>query len=109
MNLQDNTTRSSKSSKFRKYEAKNITELHSRFYPISTSQDVINIEVENSTTIKKKIKQKKKKKKKEVISQKLNPILSLVLLNLRLLGFVNRELVMDREARRAAVHGVVKS
>ena len=109
MNLQDNTTRSSKSSKFRKYEANNITELHSRFYPISTSQDVINIEVENSTTMNQKLKNKKKKKKKEVISQKLNPILSLVLLNLRLLGFVNRELVMDREARRAAVHGVVKS
>ena len=65
MNLQDNTTRSSKSSKFRKYEAKNITELHSRFYPISTSQDVINIEVENSTTMNQKLKYKKKKKKKK--------------------------------------------
>ena len=62
MNLQDNTTRTSKSSKFRKYGAKNITEPHSRFYPISTSQEVINVEVANSTTMNQKLKYKEIKK-----------------------------------------------
>ena len=62
INLWDNTTRPSKSSKFRKYKAKNITEPHSRFYPISTSQEVINAEVKNSTTMNQKLKYKKNKK-----------------------------------------------